>query len=146
VAKRNLWEIHHDPYDVTRIWVRNHHTSGWIIVPWRHLSTVPVPFGELAWDHARRGLPDGTEREVAEAVADLLTRAHQGPEPSPATAPPAGRDRRVAARTRAGTPAVPASPPPPRPDPGEDDDEATPIAPVIPLGVFDAHEEAKKRW
>lgn len=144
-SKRNLWEIHHDPYDVTRIWVRNHHASGWITVPWRHLSTVPVPFGELAWDHARRGLPDGTERDVAEAVADLLTRAHQGPEPSQPTAP-AGKDRRIAARTRAGTPVIPPPSPSPQPDLGEDGDEPTPLAPVIPLGVFDAHEEAKKRW
>jgi putative transposase len=143
-AKRNLWEIHHDPYDVTRIWVRNHHTSGWITVPWRHLSTVGVPFGELAWDHARRGLPDSTEREVAEAVADLLARTHQGPEPSQPTAA-TGKDRRVAARTSAGTPVIPPSPPPPQPDPGEDDDEPM-LAPVIPLGIFDAHEEAKKRW
>ena len=29
-ARKGLWEVHYDPYDVTRIWVRNHHESGWI--------------------------------------------------------------------------------------------------------------------
>ncbi|WP_238013780.1 Mu transposase C-terminal domain-containing protein [Dactylosporangium sp. AC04546] len=28
VAKKNLWEVHHDPYDVSQIWVRNHHQGG----------------------------------------------------------------------------------------------------------------------
>jgi hypothetical protein len=148
-AKKNLWEIHHDPYDITRIWVRNHHGTGWVTVPWRHLATTPVPFGELAWDHARRGLPDGTEQQIADAAAALLSRAHQGPQP-PAQPPPAARkDRRVAARTRAGTPTIPPSTPPrpsPETDPDKGDVAETPIAPMIPLGVFDAYEEAKKRW
>src|SRR5580704_5355493 len=26
---KNLWEIHHDPYDVSRIWVRDHWNGGW---------------------------------------------------------------------------------------------------------------------
>jgi hypothetical protein len=33
--KKGLWEVHYDPYDVTRIWVRNHHDGGWITVPWK---------------------------------------------------------------------------------------------------------------
>ena len=58
----------------------------------------------------------------------------------------------VAARTRAATAAgssVPAGPVPPAtgdaPEtPQQDSGEA--IAKVIPLGIFNAHEEAKKRW
>jgi hypothetical protein len=45
-AQNGRWEVHHDPYDVTRIWVRNHHDGGWITVPWTHLHSAPVPFGE----------------------------------------------------------------------------------------------------
>ncbi|MFH9728718.1 Mu transposase C-terminal domain-containing protein, partial [Streptomyces sp. NPDC017254] len=79
--KKGLWEVHHDPYDVSRIWVRDHRTgSGWIEAAWKHLHRVPVPFGELAWDHARQGLPDATEREIADAVAALLAKAHAGPD------------------------------------------------------------------
>ena len=56
----------------------------------------PVPFGELAWDHARRGLGRGaTEEEIAHAVAALLRRAGQGPEEDgkarPEQAGPPGR-------------------------------------------------------
>jgi len=40
------WEIHHDPYDVSRIYLRG--PQGWITVFWRHLDRVPVPFGDLA--------------------------------------------------------------------------------------------------
>ncbi len=82
-AKKNLWEIHRDPYDVSRIWVRNHWDGGWITVFWKHLSAAPAPFGELAWDHARRQLAAGggdpAEGEIAQAVGSLLQQAHQGP-------------------------------------------------------------------
>ena len=60
--KKDLWEIHHDPYDVSRVWVRDHHRGAWITVSWTHLHRAPMPFGELAWDHARRGLPEGTRK------------------------------------------------------------------------------------
>ena len=34
-----------------------------------------MPFGELAWDHARRSLgPDATQEQIADAVAALLRR------------------------------------------------------------------------
>jgi len=117
---------------------------------WKHLHRVPVPFGELAWDHVRGGLAGATEEELADAVAALLTRAHAGP----ARQKDAGRsraDRKVAARTRA----VPRAHDGPRPDarpraaddcgtasPGED----PPTAAVIPLPVFDPFTEARKRW
>ena len=79
--KKGLWEVHHDPYDVSRIWVRNHHAgSGWIEATWKHLNRVPVPFGDLAWDHAAQGLPEATEAEIADAVAALLAKAHAGPD------------------------------------------------------------------
>lgn len=32
--RRGLWEIHYDPYDVSRIWVRDHCYGGWVTVPW----------------------------------------------------------------------------------------------------------------
>ncbi|HEX5298477.1 MAG TPA: Mu transposase C-terminal domain-containing protein [Streptosporangiaceae bacterium] len=150
-AKQDLWEIHRDPYDVSRVWVRNHWDGGWVTVFWRHLSTAPVPFGELAWDHARRQLAGAggnpAEQEIARAVESLLQRAHQGPGRPGRTA--AAKDRRVAARTRAT--AQPSWPRPPRdgePRPaaaGSEQEQDEPAA-VIPLPVFDAREEAKKWW
>jgi transposase InsO family protein len=154
--KKDLWEIHHDPYDVSRIFVRG--PDGWITVFWKHLDRVPVPFGELAWDHARRHLVAGgrsaSEEQIADAVATLLRRAHHGPD-NQEKPKMSKRDRRVAARTKATTPsaappaeqahdAAPTAPPPqPQPQPVDSD---TPLAKVIPLGIFDPFAEADKRW
>ena len=153
-AKRNLWEIHRDPYDVSRVWVRNHWDGGWITVFWNHLSAAPAPFGELAWDHARRQLAAGGRepagQEIARAVDVLLQRACQGPgEPESPARKPSAKDRRVAARTRAT-----AQPGWPRPEPlaapaGSGEPEQTPgepLADVVPLAVFDAREEAGRWW
>jgi putative transposase len=142
---------------VSRIWVRNHWDGGWITVFWNHLSRVPVPFGELAWDHARAQLPDGgknaAEEQIADAVRDLLLRANRGPQP--ATRPkPSKRDRRVAARTRAAGRSLQAVPAPEPDDPPPTAAQAPPEvdkgddtgATVVPLPVFDAFEEAMKRW
>jgi putative transposase len=124
IDRRGLWEVHHDPYDISRIWVRNHHGEGWLQAGWTHLRTAPVPFGELTWAHARdllaaRGGNPGTEADIAAAAAGLLDRAERGPQPDPAARPepdsaagePARpgpskgsqetRTRRVVGRTRA---------------------------------------------
>jgi len=152
-AKKGLWEVHRDPYDVSRIWVRNHHEGGWILAPWTYLKGRPAPFGEQAWDHARqvlarRGDDPATETEIAQAVEALLDKAERGP----AGAKPSKQDKRVAGRTRAvaeGTPAMTASPPDEAPELIEEavaEQEPGPMAKVIPLGFFDPFEEAKKRW
>ena len=140
--------MHYDPYDVTRIWVRNHHDGGWITVPWTHLRNAPTPFGEAAWAQARdilarRGTDHATESEITGAVEALLDKAGHGP----AGPRPVKRDGRVAARTRA-------TARPSWPRPGQDQDPGLPagegeqdeLAAVIPLAVFDAREEAKKWW
>ena len=100
-AKKGLWEVHRDPYDVSRIWVRNHHDGGWILAPWTYLKGRPAPFGEQAWDHARqvlarRGADPATETEIAQAVEALLGKAERGP----AGVKPSKQDKRVAGRTR----------------------------------------------
>jgi hypothetical protein len=155
---RDLWEIHYDPYDVSRIWIRNHWKGGWITLFWKHLHRVAAPFGEMAWDHTRSALPEATEEELADAVADLLRRAHHGPVDGDGAGSPKSsrRDRRVAARTKASPPAAPI-PPEPAPAEGDaDDDDDEPdqidasrpdgIAKVIPLPIFDPFAEADKRW
>ncbi|WP_343951016.1 Mu transposase C-terminal domain-containing protein [Nonomuraea longicatena] len=155
---KGLWEVHHDPYDVTRIWVRNHHDSGWITVPWKHLRTAPAPFGEAAWSHgrrlaARRGTDPVTERQIAEAVDTLLDTAGRGPDNRQ---PRARRDARIAGRTRASAPIWPApaptgSSPTETPANAEGDverqgNDSERVAKVVPLGIYDAREEAKKWW
>ena len=153
-ARNNRWEVHRDPYDVSRIWVRNHWSDGWITVFWKHLNSAPAPFGEMAWDHVRqdlaaRGLRP-SEAEIAQAAADLLSRASGGPGLSAAKS--SKRDRRVAARTKATS--KPAWPRPEQPAPPGDDVPGVSQPPlsdglaadVVPLPVFDAREEARTWW
>lgn len=156
-AKRGLWEVHRDPYDVSRVWVRNHRGGGeWVQATWKYLNRAPVPFGDLAWDHVSHQLPKATEEELAEAVAALLTRAHAGPTQAAESekakkSKPSKRDRQVTARTRATAPAV--VPPPPDPSPVTADEPAAeeqpedeePMADVIPLGLFDPREDPWRR-
>lgn len=138
--KKGLWEVHYDPYDVSRIWVRDRRgeRDRWITVFWRHLHRVGVPFGELAWDHARQQTPrNGNEAQIADAAAALLKRAHDGPPDE--KDPPAKRsqrDRRIAARTRATAPGREIPDPPAASEP-MDEDTDTSVAEVVPLGLFD---------
>jgi len=143
-ARKGLHEVHYDPYDISRIWVRDHRDGGWITVFWTQLHRVAAPFGELAWDHARKLMPAATETELADAVEDLLTRAGQGPGDVP-TAASAKRERRVAARTRAVGPSVPAGPEPEdEPAAGEPDGEAGDGEAIVPMPIFDPFREAEK--
>ena len=119
---------------------------------WKHLDRAPVPFGELAWDHARRSLGrEATEEQIADTVAALLRRANHGPggQEKPKMSK---RDRRVAARTRAATP------PGGMQDQSESRESAhlaaaaeqaegdAPLARVIPMPIFDPFAEADKPW
>ncbi|MFE5560315.1 Mu transposase C-terminal domain-containing protein [Streptomyces sp. NPDC056544] len=145
-AKRGLWEVHRDPYDVSRVWVRDHRgDSEWVQANWKYLNRAPVPFGDLAWDHVSHQLPRATEAEIADAVAALLTRAHAGPQTARA-AKPRKRDQRVAARTKAAGSVTPPPTPGPETVPEVETDEAgKTLAEVIPLGLFDPLEDPWKR-
>jgi hypothetical protein len=152
------WQVHYDPYDISRIWVRHPRTQDWITVFWRHLRTAPVPMGELAWGHARkvlaeRGASGAGEEEIARAAAELLERMAAGPDTPlqdhPKRAASRQRSRRVAARTRATT--DPAYPRPPAIAPAEEDEQAQEpeapekVADVIPLGLFDPLDDPWRR-
>jgi hypothetical protein len=120
-GKGARWEIHADPYDVSRIWVRDHHAKegGWITVPWTHHAMVAQPFADFTWRHARkiaagRGMDYTNETAVAAVLGALLRRAGNGPESS-----------RVLARQKA----VAALPPP---LPGEALPPALPAPAAVP--------------
>ncbi|WP_344019270.1 integrase [Streptomyces luteireticuli] len=165
VGRKNLWEIHADPYDVTRIWVRNHHEGGWITLFWKHLSTSPAPFGEMHWNSAiselqSQGHPNPSETEIATAVSHLLQRAHQGPSnTAPEMKPRQRKRRRPAVFGRSEAPKTPAratrsesstastgnehSTKQPTADQRAEDES---LAKVVPLGIFDARKEAERWW
>lgn len=142
-ARRGLWEVHYDPYDVSRVFVRT--PDGWITAPWTHLPMVCAPFAEFTWRHARtlatqRGLDDTNETEVAKVLDDLLTRAQAGPVDK--------RTDRVTARGRVAAATHRLPPRDEAPDAQAGDDEQSPgtqLATVIPFGIFDADAEAE-RW
>ncbi|MDF3313400.1 Mu transposase C-terminal domain-containing protein [Rhodococcus sp. T2V] len=158
-ARGGAWEVRYDPYDLTQVFVRNHHDGGWIRAAWTHLPMVSAPFADFTWRHARQIVADTgpteepVETATARALADLLDRAAAGPDTEPATGTGTGTkaDRKIAARTRAATPHRPS----PEPvdlrelddeddfdEDGRDDGE---LGTVIPFGVFDAAAEAE-RW
>ncbi|MGX1885371.1 Mu transposase C-terminal domain-containing protein [Streptomyces sp. NPDC055287] len=95
-GKQDLWEIHYDPCDVFRVWVRRSDSRRWIEVPWTHLPMVRAPFADFTWRHARQlladqGRDDTSETAIAQVLAKLLRRSGK---------PPAGSEQ-VMARTRA---------------------------------------------
>ncbi|WP_434592520.1 Mu transposase C-terminal domain-containing protein [Streptomyces sp. A5-4] len=142
-AKRGLWEVHYDPYDLSQVFVRTQH--GWITIPWVQLPLVNAPFADFTWSHARRlaaeaGLDNTNEAAVARVLDQLLTRAELGPDKR--TAKVVGRTRTAAAAHR--PPTVPETEPRTEPE-ITPEPEAKPPAEVIPFGVFDAHAEAE-RW
>jgi putative transposase len=147
------WAVHYDPYDVTRVWVRNHHDGGWITAYWRQLHSSPQPFGDAAWQYARRvvaerGTETPNEKTIKAVVDDLLDRAAP-----PAPARPrkkTAKARRVAARTAATTtaatsPDAPSSHTAAAASYSETEPEES-IADVIPLPVFNPDNEAESWW
>jgi putative transposase len=147
------WMVHYDPYDFTRVWIRNHRDGGWITAYWRQLRSAPQPFGEAAWQYARRvvaerGVNRPSEQEITEAVDDLLDRASP---PPPGRKPgKSAKARRVAARTTA---MASTDRPRPGPQPGptskvalEPEADEEELAEVIPLPVVDTEKEAQSWW
>ncbi|MGW2107358.1 Mu transposase C-terminal domain-containing protein [Streptomyces sp. NPDC001948] len=140
-AKRGLWEVHYDPYDLSQVLVRT--PGGWVTAPWTQWPLVNAPFADFTWQHARRlaaeaGLDDTNETAVARVLDSLLTRAEHGPDT---------RSAKVAARTRTAR-AVPAPAAAPDTDidtASEPEPEAQPPAAAVEFGIFDAHAEAE-RW
>lgn len=140
-ARRNLWPVHHDPYDLSRVFIRT--KDGWVTAAWTHLPMVAAPFADFTWRHARRlaaaaGRDHTNETEVARVLDELLTRAENGPVDQ--------TDARVAARTRAGASAHRPPLPEQRPlEPVEPVASQPAGADVVPFGIFDADAEAE-RW
>ena len=154
VAARNgAWEVRYDPYDLSQVFIRNHHDGGWIRAAWTHLPMVSAPFADFTWRHARHQAPDTgepAETATARALADLLDRAGNGPETGQSTRQ-SKADRKVAARTRAAVSARPPLEPVDLRQLAVDDDfgddriDDEELGTVIPFGVFDAAAEAE-RW
>ena len=165
LTKSGRWEVHYDPYDLTRVWVRTQ-DGGWLPVGWIHHRHGTAPFADFTLRHVRRLLAergdDQSQDAIARALDALLTRAGNGPTPVPLAS------RRITARTRAASanplrPVDPSSEHHAAPveaeavanadggtgvarDSAESADDADVGGVVIPFGVFDAHKEAERFW
>lgn len=150
-AKKDLWQVAYDEYDINRIWVRNHHGTGWFTLDWTHRAMVNAPLADFTWRHARRvatkiDSSEPLETRTARVLNDLLRRAGQGP-PNPSPPPAAAltpEERRIVSRNRAGAAAH-------RPIlddhlPDEPHDQTPPDASRDePFDPFDAENHAR-RW
>ncbi|GAA1879766.1 DDE-type integrase/transposase/recombinase [Paeniglutamicibacter psychrophenolicus] len=153
-ALKDRWEIRWDPYDVGRIWVRNHHDGGWITAYWRQLHASPQPFGEDVWERGRQIVATRTgnrasEEAIKAAVDGLLARAA---EPSPRARKPSAQDRRTVARNKATSKHDWAPPEAEKPTPPmdktapENDLSDAELAKIVPLKIYDARAEAERWW
>ncbi|MFJ2607957.1 transposase [Streptomyces sp. NPDC087425] len=99
-SQKGLWEVHHNPYDPTRIWVRL--PEGFREVPWIHATSVSLPFTHHVWEHIRKviertGSREEHEGELALALDQFLKRAARKEKLSAA-------ERRAVAKSRASAP------------------------------------------
>lgn len=159
-AKKNSWEVHHDPYDVNRIWVRNHWDGGWIMCYWKHLHRVRCPSGSSrgitpakssptrASSQPRRRSPTRSLRCSPRPAAAQCRRAtrsanlrrrHQASAGGWWHAPRLRRAPRQRTRADPPVPALPSD------DPGAEPDDAG-SAEVVPLPIFNARVEAARWW
>jgi hypothetical protein len=77
-SEQGLWEVHYNPYDPVRIWVRL--ADGFVEVPWIHTTAVSLPFTHHIWEHIckvteRTGSREEHESQLALALDDFLKRA-----------------------------------------------------------------------
>lgn len=147
-AKRGLWQVHYDPYDLAVVWVRDHRRGGFVAATWTHLPMATSPFADYTWRHAQRIAADagdtgeGRETTTARALAKLLDQAADGPQKDVRQL-----GQQVAARTRAAAaahrPVIPINLAAAPEEDFEQEDEAE-LGTVTPFGIFDAAAEAQK--
>ncbi|MGW2402605.1 integrase [Kitasatospora sp. NPDC001664] len=92
------WELRYSPNDPSQVWLRDHRSerrTEWVEATWVHQHKVNAPWTQFLWDvaasqHVERGGRVKDEEEIAQALADLLERAAQGPERAGRVAVPDG--------------------------------------------------------
>jgi hypothetical protein len=89
------WEVHHDPDDLSHVFVRDYRNRGRLSAAWTHLPMVGAPFADLASRAAREIVTQrggATPRSSGPGQPDHLNR--HGPDGDT-------QQRRVATRNRA---------------------------------------------
>lgn len=160
-AADGKWEVHHNPYEPGRCWVRL--PDGWAQVAWIHQGLISKPFTDTTWRHIRSVVTRRTgraehEEHLARHLDELLRRAHTG-HTDAGTSSRAGSAARLASapgqragakpaqRRRADTdlPDEPAEQlPPADEDTCPTSDTPGAAAPAEAWNIFDAHQEAQQ--
>lgn len=82
--KKGRWAVHHHPYDLTRVWLYDHHEDTMVLTSFIHAGLIGAPFTQDIWDtalslfEATSGDKDD-EAGIARVVCDLLEQAWAGP-------------------------------------------------------------------
>jgi putative transposase len=144
-GNRKKWEVHFDPYDITVVWMRDHRSEEWIIVPWVYRSLAGQPFGLALWEHARRITTErsggrAAEADIARNLADLLNRAH-GQDLTPEDAKAVAVDVNRPVRPRPEEPDDG-----PAPDSGDEPDDRAEPHLAVEQGRYDVFDPGDVPW
>ena len=148
-GKRGLWEVHYDPYDVSRVWPGALRAASspprGLTCPSREPLSPTSPGARPVRVAAARGEDPCDQAALARVVDDILHRAGTGPGPADrAVARTVARDRSAAT--------LPLRPVPEVPPPDAEDRAGATVVPitktepatsVVPFGVFDP--DARRR-
>lgn len=167
---RGLWEVRHDPYDLTRVFVRVPDGDGqsrFVTAMWRHLNGQPAPFGADVWRVAQQVVLERGERAndaaaIKEVAHDIVSGQRENAAPTKAGRAKARRARvkneaALSDTRREKTQREPAHEAPPA---KTGNDNSSPVAPVdeapkktdaapsnvVPLRVYDAKKESESWW
>ncbi|MGW1997751.1 transposase, partial [Embleya sp. NPDC001921] len=169
-ARDGKWEVHINPHDARRIWIRLPEL-GLTEIPWIHRDHAHHPFDERTWQYLRTTVIHHTDADIheanlAEALDQLMRRVRAGhatrteqhllARGTPTRIPPPARSARERREQDPGD-TVPGKGedsldelddgPDESPLPAWDADEDDPDSPAPPYtgyGLYDAQEEALK--
>ncbi|MFF9795353.1 hypothetical protein [Streptomyces bacillaris] len=109
--RRGGWQLRYNPYAPEHVWLYDHEKKEWVEASFRHQHLIGAPWTQYLWDiatteHLARGGRKDDDEAIAQALAELLERAGQGPDEAAAAGVPDGWG-----------PQLPAVTPPPAFDP-----------------------------
>ncbi|MGW3399539.1 hypothetical protein [Streptomyces hydrogenans] len=93
--RRGGWQLRYNPYAPEHVWLYDHEKVEWVEATFRHQHLIGAPWTQYLWDiatteHLARGGRKDDDDAIAQALAELLERAGQGPQEMTAAVVPDG--------------------------------------------------------
>ncbi|MFF2780899.1 integrase [Streptomyces sp. NPDC058052] len=93
--RRGGWQLRYNPYSPEHVWLYDHEKVKWVEATFRHQHLIGAPWTQYLWDiatteHLARGGRKDDDDAIAQALAELLERAGQGPQEMTAAVVPDG--------------------------------------------------------